>query len=511
MTNEQHSRPAQRRVAEDSVTLEQLEYLLGLGHETQALDYKVSCDLGDRRAIVELAKDVASMQIDGGYIVVGADNAGVPAPPGIPDRDRQKFDEANLRPKLAPYLPEPFELHTAIHTIRDCTLAVIRVAPRPDGFCVFVKDGTYDDEKGRKQTVFRQGEVFARHGTSNERWRQSDVDRIRQNMASTLKESWWAEREEDQRRREGVTHGAQQVIYGPVTNYTWHIDAATFDAATLELFRANDDIPLRRLLNEASADATEAVAAGDIDELTTIIARVVAVAAQAITYRRPAWFNESLDSLSRIYRLGFDAQGYNRNTGISEDLWLIMIEHVLGLGALAVRRRDWNAVRALAVTPPGGAGESYASWLRHGLTMAARSRRLDDAKSLVTRSAERVAEIPSLRPDISTEDNNVISSICQFDMLAVLTIIAASGSLSGSNWYPNFARFYSVRTEPAVQQLLSDADMRATLFPRPDNELAAALREVDRTSRSEGVRFSGWTGFGSAEVERLLKANPATT
>lgn len=510
MTDELHSRPAQRRGAEDSVTLEQLEYLLGLGHETHALDYKVSCDLGERRAIVELAKDVASMQIDGGYIVVGADNAGVPVPPGIPDRDRQKFDEANLRPKLATYVPEPFELHTAIHTIGDCALAVIRVVPRPDGFCVFVKDGTYDDERG-KQTVFRQGEVFARHGTSNERWRQSDVDRIRQSMASTLKESWWAEREEDQRRREGITQGAQQVIYGPVTSYTWHIDAATFDAATLELFRANDDIPLRRLLNEASADATEAVAAGDIDELTTIIARVVAVAAQAITYRRPPWFNEALDSLFRIYKSGFDAQGYNRSTGTSEDLWLVMIEHVLGLGALAVRQSDWGAVHALAVTPPGGAGESYASWLRHGLTMAARSSRLDDAKSLVTRAAERVAEIPSLRPDIAADDSNVISSICQFDMLAVLTIIAATGSLSGSNWYPNFARFYSMRTEPAVQQLLADAEMRATLFPRPDNELAAALREVDRMSRREGVRFSGWTGFGSAIIERLLKANPAPT
>ena len=508
MTDEQGNQPKGRLVG-DTVTLEQLQYLLGLGTETQALDFKAECDLDGRRAQVELAKDVASMQIDGGWIVVGADSAGNPVPPGVAEKDRPKYDEANLRPKLAKYLPLPFELRMAIHTIADCTFAIIRIPPRPDGFCVFAADGTYHDEKGREVFVFRKGEVFARHGTTNERWSQADIDRIRHRMVSSLKEAWWAERGEDQRRREAITRGVAQVVAGPLANYTWHVDAETFEAATLELFRANDDIPLRRLLNEAAAEASGLADAGDIDELTTIIGRVVSIAALAITYKRPEWFNDALDTLARIYQFGFDARGFDRAEGTSPDVWLVVLEHVLALGALATRKSDWAAVRALAVTPPSGASEFYASWLRHAVTMAARSSRLEDGKALVTRSAERVAALPSLRPDISAGDERVITSICQFDFLAVLTIIAETHDRSGGGWYPNFARFYTTRSEPAAEQLISDQAMRAVLFPLPDAELAAALREVDRRSRTEGARFAGWDGFDSSKIEKFLKEYPA--
>ena len=431
---------------EHSVTREQLEHLLGYGHEMQTLDYKQSCDIDDQRAEVELAKDVAAMQIDGGWIVIGADDSGGPVPPGVPARDRKKFDEANLRPRLAKYLPEPFELHTAIYTIGDCTLALIHVVARPDGFCVIAKDGTFQDG-GKTKTVFRHGEVFARHGTTSERWKQSDIDRIRRHMVSTMKEAWRAEREEDLRHREAVAQGTARVVSGPLTNYTWRIDAETFDAATLELFRANDDIPLRRLLNEAVAEASALVESGDIDDVATIVGRVVSIAAQAITYKRPEWFSEALDTLARIYRLGFDLNGYARNDGKAPDIWLVVLEHVLALGALATRKRDWDALQALAVTPPGGESEFYASWLRHALTMASRSNRLDDGKALVTRAAERIADLPSLRPDVAPEDQSVISSICQFDILAVLGVIEATHDRSGGNWYPNFARFYTVRSE----------------------------------------------------------------
>jgi hypothetical protein len=136
--------------------------------------------------------------------------------------------------------------------------------------------------------------------------------------------------------------------------------------------------------------------------------------------------------------------------------------------------------------------------------MAARSRRLDDATSLVTRAAQRVTQLPALRPDILAADNQVITSICQFDILAVLTVIGATNSLSGGNWYPNFARFYSSRSEPAVRQLLSDAVMRATLFPLPDSYLAEVLCEVDRRSQIEGSLYFGWRGFNTTEVEEFL-------
>ena len=58
------------------VSEEQLTYLLGLGHESAGLDYKATLDLRQTRDLVELAKDVGAMQVDGGYIVVGTDDQG---------------------------------------------------------------------------------------------------------------------------------------------------------------------------------------------------------------------------------------------------------------------------------------------------------------------------------------------------------------------------------------------------------------------------------------------------
>ena len=221
--------------------------------------------------------------------------------------------------------------------------------------------------------------------------------------------------EEDQRRREAIAQGSAQVVARPLTNFTWRVDAATFDAATLELLRSNDDIPIRRLLNEAVADAGIAVRAGDFDDLTTIISRIVAIGAQAIAYQRPQWSNEALETLARIYRFSFDAHGHQRNDGTSEDLWLVILEHVLALGALATRKHDWEAVRALAITPPGGDSEYYASWLRHAFTMAARSQRLDDAKPLVTRAAEQASarsqpSDPTSPPTVRTSSRAFASS-----------------------------------------------------------------------------------------------------
>lgn len=115
------------------VSEEQRTYLLSLGHESAGLDYKATLDLRETRDLVELAKDVGAMQVDGGYIVVGADDQGRPVPPGVAAADLPLFDEANLRPKLARWLPDGFEIRTASHTLADCTLVVTYVVPNPAG------------------------------------------------------------------------------------------------------------------------------------------------------------------------------------------------------------------------------------------------------------------------------------------------------------------------------------------------------------------------------------------
>jgi hypothetical protein len=234
---------------------------------------------------------------------------------------------------------------------------------------------------------------------------------------------------------------------------------------------------------------------------------MTSIAAQALTYERAALFDDALDVLLRIYRAGFNVDRLKQDHGRAEDLWLVCIEHLLGLGALAVRLRDWAAVRSLATVPPGDANEYYASWLRHGVTMAARARKLDGAQSVVTLAAYRVQRLPALRPDVGAHDEDIVSSICQFDLLAALAVIATTQSLRSSGWYTNFARFYAGRTEPAVERLLRDVTMRETLFPGSDEELADALREIERLAAQEGRAYAGFDGFGSAAIRRFIASN----
>jgi hypothetical protein len=124
------------------VTPEQLEHLLALGHHRNNLTTRGSVNLTSSRAVVELAKDVARCRSP---VVTSSwePTTSEPGATGRPGGPGKMFDEANLRPKLAKWLPEPFELRAAIHRVEDCTFAVIYVVEREDGFCIFSDDGKY--------------------------------------------------------------------------------------------------------------------------------------------------------------------------------------------------------------------------------------------------------------------------------------------------------------------------------------------------------------------------------
>lgn len=486
------------------VSEEQLTYLLALGHESTRVDYKATLDPRQTRDLVELAKDVGAMQVDGGYIVIGADDQGRPLPPGVPSADLPLFDEANLRPKLAKWLPNGFEIRTANHTLADCTFVLIYAVPNRAGFCIFKADGQYSDAVGTKN-VFRKGDVFVRHGTSSERWVQADTDRIFERRVAAMKDAWRAERQADLDALVRAQH-AQNLIKGPSANFTWRLDIETFDLATTELLRADDDIPLRRMLNAAIADARGILEEGDLEELETVIARITTVIAQGITYTRRRWVDAGLDALGEIYRLGFDFKLLDGSPFRKQTLWLVILEHLLALGALATRLADWLTVRSIVVRPPGEPDDYYATWLRHALTEAARANLLQE-KSLITLAAERATQVPALSPEVAAADDRLISSLCQFDFLAAVTIIGTTGQLSTSNWYANFARFYTARVQPVADRLLADETMRATLFPKSDALLAAALREIDRMASNEGWKYNGWHGWPQGSTTALFLAD----
>ena len=163
-----------------SVNLDTLTRLLALQSEHDWLDYKRQSDLSSPRGLVEFTKDVRAMMMTGGYILVGADDHGQ-STGDVEHLDL--FDPATLDAKLAKYLPRPFEIRVATHQHGGQDYALVYVVPHPDGFCIFERDGIYQD--GKTQTVvFRAGEVFARHGTRSERWSQQDIALIKQRLRS---------------------------------------------------------------------------------------------------------------------------------------------------------------------------------------------------------------------------------------------------------------------------------------------------------------------------------------
>jgi hypothetical protein len=148
--------------------------LLRQAHEHEALDYKRSVDLNEKRAELELVKDIAAFAASGGYLVIGADDGGKPTAT-VSEQEALLFDESRLRAKVKRYLPEPLEIRTARHELDGALLVLIYIGAHPDGLVIVNADG----QTGEK-VVFRRGDVFVRHGTASERWEPHDFGQIKE-------------------------------------------------------------------------------------------------------------------------------------------------------------------------------------------------------------------------------------------------------------------------------------------------------------------------------------------
>lgn len=507
-------------VVEPVVNLEKLRQLLDEGHESENLDYKatIGFEPGPKIAtgdMLAITKDIAAMQIDGGFIILGADDQGNPTDAiTLPvDEVRNCFDESRLRSQLKRYISEPFDIRSAVHQIDGKMLIILFVAPRSDGFCVFSSEGNHN---GR--SVFRKGEVYARHGSASEPWQQQDIQRIIEKLVTARKEEWRTEL-----RDEWVTmsngSAAQQIARGPASAVSWKLDEATLVNTTIELLRSNDDIPLRLLMNGAATDAARLAdtqgASGD--DVNTVLDRIMCLAALTATLERSVWFQAAIKALARVYSSGFDERGYARQLkGMpTEQLWLCIVERVMALGALLVRLERWDDIRQLVFRPrPDGDSERYPSWIRHGTTMAARSgllirdegdRRLE--LSLLSLAREHAIKHECLHPDVTPDSELIMDSLCQFDFLAGVTAIGDMGTADSRAFYTSFARFYSSRTEPIVVRLIDDPEMRNKLFPHNDRSLALALAEMIRAANYEGFRYTAWGGFDNPAIGRFLASH----
>jgi hypothetical protein len=500
---------------EPRVDEEKLRLLLSEGHESAQLDYKSHCDLRDRRELTAIAKDIGAMAALGGYIVIGADNSGQPT--GELEAEHVAvFDQAILQGKLRRYLPESVEVRSAARELDGAVLVVIYVAAHPDGFVVFEADGAYKHTDGRDRFEFRAGEVLVRHGTASERWTQADIARIRQGLRERERERWRLEFREDFAATLGTATAARQVADAPAAMLDWRLDEQTLTGALIEQIRRNDPLPLELLLMRLPGEARAAIDADDRETLGVVTDRLAAITATLLLTRRPELFDAGITALVATYNAGFDRRGFPCGAATPpEIIWLAVIERVLGIGAFAVRRRDWNAVRTLALQTGTGedfTGGRYKTWLRHALTMAARAELVGDrpgrggeSVSLLNLALQHVNRLPALRPDLPEGDEEMLSSLCQFDMFGCLATLARGGGIRDT--YPNFSRFWSQRSDPA------SSPCSTTLRRAPRSSRARTTSSPPpcaRSARPPGPRAGGTTAGPTTRTTASTRSSTST-
>lgn len=500
-------------IVEPIVTQEKLLAVLAEQSEQSALDYKRVLDLGkgSARDTVELAKDVAAMQAEpeGGYIVIGADDHGVPVS-DLTAELAKHFDDATLRKKLAKYLTEP-DVRTAQHTVDDKLLVLIYVAPSSHGWCILHAPGEYENQ-GKKHTVFRVGDVFVRHGTRSERWNDTDRERIVGQVVARRKEAWRRELTEEISAQFSIGQLGASLTDMPASAVTWTLDGETFEQVVIELLRRDDDIPLRRLLTRVSQDASGLIG-DDQDELRRLLDRITTFSALAIQFERHQWAMRTIDCLERLYELGFDERGNEKGTKSTVWLWLDVITRVYALGALAVRLRAWPTVRSLADRRPTGDSLYYGGWLRHALTMASRAHifETEEKSGLLARAHNIIRTDATLHPDRPDDSEFILTSLCQFDAYGAMIVIGKQGDVDMRNFYTNFARYYSERTIPAFVTMVTDAHVRQALFDGDDQLLADAIKMISKMATQEGFNYDGWFGLNSPVVNQFIQENQSAT
>jgi hypothetical protein len=312
----------------------------------------------------------------------------------------------------------------------------------------------------------------------------------------------------------------------PLGSVNFDMETGALSIAALELARDEDTIALQHMFNDAIGRGRQAIRGEEIDTtLAELLDKLGCLAATFLTLELDHWVRRVVDVLTRIYGMPLgagDAQRFEYSTQFSPQeiaprVWLAILLRIYGLGALAARLERWDILRTIVIQRPQGASDYERNWLRHGLTMASRGQLLRERRdegtielSLLVLARDTVIRLACLRPDgIGTQNDEILTSLAQFDALANLVAIDDSGDIGGRDFYPNFARFYGHRVTPVVSRLLTDNEMRSVLFTRTDDELARALRAVGDLAHKEGWRFDGFEGWGP-EISEFVISNLTT-
>lgn len=487
---------------------EKLVELLGVGAEQTALDFKATLDLREKvsKQSLDFVKDAISMGNlpRGGYIVIGVDDRGSPAhdqEPLVVDQ----FDSANLRAKIGRYVDAPVEVTSQVHELHGRAVVLVYVAPNPDGLPVPTKQvGQYDKGDRTMVTVFNEGEVFVREGTSNvvlrfQHWPQL-LGRYREHIQEE------ARRDIDdlvRRVAEGlrVNPGVVQLDPG--------MDDDTLTEALLSALEAGGPAPRVRQFLHGRAQAASAPDEDSPETRLRALDQISLVACQAALYQADDVFGQAIDALWRVYNSQRTAGGNEVPARASR--FLDIAVRVLAIGALCVRQEAWHLLRTLASRPLDDYGYVWGSWLRHAVTMASRAgvfRRSDQPEGGQAISMSRALALitPGLRPDYPAdaalpplgelaENDWLLNSLCQFDLWWCLLSVAdmPEGASPSGAFFPSCAALNQWRAQPTLDHIAGDEEVRRRAFGAAgDADIADAIQLVVEMAVTQSHNYGGW-------------------
>ena len=517
---------------------EKLLELLATGAEETALDFKATLDLGGRatKDSVEFAKDAITMGNlpSGGYIVVGVDDSGAAA------HDQavvavDQFDSANLRAKVAKYVEAPIHIVSQHHIVDGRAVVLIYVAPNPDGLPVPTSSiGQYVKDNGRSETVFSEGEVLIREGTSNVRLRYAHWNQLLEQYRERIKAEARREADELVRRvvegfRGGEPGSRPRVPLDP------GMDDETLVEALIALFESGSPIRVQQFLNDAALRA----GGGDQsqrDERFRALDQITVIACQAVMYRQDDTYRLAVIALERAYRariLTANSVGSVGNGQERAQHYLDVLIRLMAIGSFAVRREAWELLPDLANQPVTEGGSEWPSWLRHALTMASRANLLQanqgqsSGGQVLSLARALVVDKPTLRPDYGaatelpafeelSHDDWLLNSLCEFDLWWCIIAVAnrdGDDRLS-SAYYPSCAAFHQWRSHPTLKHIATEPAVRANVFGEASDEVIAnAMVIVVKMAVGQSHQYGGWwEGFGlDAAIDKYVGTHATAT
>lgn len=525
-------------VVDGVVNREKVAQLLSLGAEYPELDFKSRIDPSEKADAVRLAKHVGAMRVKGGYIVLGVDDRGNPTG-DMDDVDERNFDEANLAPKLERYL-EGIDLRAQVFTLAGNKVVLLCVLPSPDGCTFFKADGNYMRGAGKEVVEFREGDVFWREGTRSVRITRQGLEEVIKTRIEQAKAGWLEEQHGIRRREAELDEIGETTVVASqeqeaselgessgrpsLDHLSLELDPDNLEKVVLELARNDDAVGFSYLPKESVARARALIEGKDLESgLVDLLDRLTCLAAALLIHEQNKWFARVVQALVKIYALAFgesDARRFGYSARIDPQeagprVWLVVIEHVFALGALATRLEAWEEVRILTLQLPKPLAEDGydRNWLRHALTMASRAEHLEEERdggqkvslSLLSLARNVVARLECLRPDaLGPDDDAFFTDLAQFDFLSNLIAIDDAKDLDGRAFYPNFARFRQERIQPIADRLVTDQALREDLFRNGDVLLAQALVEVGSRAANEAWRFDGFEGWEQTPVATFV-------